>query len=542
MSNQLERLSKILPQQRLHGIKLLPIAEELGEQATAKAKVPRKYETFLFGLALLLVSFFSFFLIGSKSFWHDEAYSIQLVRSWGSMWSELIRYDRNSWFYYVLLYGWSRLGDSEVYIRGLSAVFAIASLPVYYLLSKKLFGIKVALIAAFLLAVNGFYIEYAQEARTYSLYFFLSLLSTFIFLYLLQKQSKLLYFLYTLCITLSIYAHALAIFLLAIHGLIVLYTSRSFWKQYAICAVIAIACAFPVIFSTGRVKNALEWLPSVHISTIPRYFLSLSAGQPILWLLYVMLCGIATVWIIRGMRKANTYTPPWRYTFVYIWLFLPPLLTFFYSLLIHPTFLPRYLIIGLAPFLLLVSIGLTKITHRLLYYLCLVSIGVLSILALISWYTGDPRFSPELSLPKEDWRTAVTYVCTDATVNDGVAFYAYFVHLSYDYYAQNSTMCLHKHPHEIELASAPYGMGGGENQPVPNLLLLKNLPASTNRVWLMIETFNSLDTQQANMIQQMLAKNYSLVSIKKFVGGIEVRLYARSNGLKEGQKYGFMMQ
>jgi mannosyltransferase len=526
MSNQLEQLSRPLPQQRLHGIKLLPIVEELGKQTTLKVKVLRQHETFLFGLALLLVSFFSLFLIGGKSFWLDEAYSIQLVRSWGSMWSELFRYDRNSWFYYLLLYGWSRLGDSEAYLRGLSALFAIASLPVYYLLSKKLFGTKVALIAAFLLAVNGFYISYAQEARTYSLYFFLSLVSTLLFLHLRHKQSKWRYFLYTVCVTLSIYAHALAVFLLAIHALIVLFTSRSFWKQYALCASIAIACAFPIVSSQGHVKNAVGWLPPVHISTLPRYFLTLSAGQPILFLLYAILCGIATLWIMRIMRRARTYTPPWKYAFVYIWLFLPPLLTFFYSLLISPAFLPRFLIIGLAPFLLLVSIGLTKIPHRLLFYLGLVSIGVLSLLSLISWYTGDPRFSLELSYPKEDWRTAVAYVCTDATVNDGVTFYAYHIHNPYDYYAQKSTMCLRKHLHEIELASAPYGSGGGGSLPAPNMLLLKHLPTSTSRVWLMIS--HDYDTHQRDMILQMLATNYSLVSTKKFEGGIEVQLYARS--------------
>ena len=489
----------------------------------------RQPEMFLLGLALLLAGFFSLFLIGSKSLWFDEAYSVQLVHSWGSMWLELFSYDRNAWLYYTLLYGWTRLGDGETYVRVLSALFAIASLPVYYLLSKNLFGKKVALIAAFLLAVNGFYIRYAQEARAYSLYFFLSLLSTLIFLRLRHKQSKLLYFLYILCVALSIYAHALAVFLLAIHGLIVLFTSRSFWKQFAICAIITIACASPVLSHQGNVKDALGWLAPVDVLTLPRYFLTLSVGQPVLCLLYVIPCGIATVWIMRRMRNAKNHTSLWKYTFVYIWLFLPLLLTFFYSLLIHPLFSPRYLIIGLAPFLLLVSIGLTKITHRLLLYLCFVIIGVVSLLSLIGWYNGDQHIALDLGNKNEDWRTAVAYVCTNATVNDSVTFYAYFVHVPYDYYSQKSTMCLHKDLHEIELASAPYGSGGGGTLPAPNMLLLKNLPTSTSRVWLMIshDTTPVQRVAQSNMIQQMLAKNYSLVSVKKFEE-IDVQLYTRS--------------
>ncbi|MHB8600838.1 MAG: glycosyltransferase family 39 protein [Ktedonobacteraceae bacterium] len=186
-------------------IQSLPVVPSEISAATSNATNARfdSHEAILLGLAVLLLSFASLFLIGSKSFWLDEAYSIQLVHSWPTMWSQLFIYDHNAWLYYILLYGWARLGNSEAYVRGLSALFAIASLPVYYLLSKKLFGKKVAFIAVFILAVNGFYIQYAQQARSYSLFFFLCLLSTLLFIHLLHKQSKLLYVLYIFCVILS---------------------------------------------------------------------------------------------------------------------------------------------------------------------------------------------------------------------------------------------------------------------------------------------------------------------------------------------------
>jgi hypothetical protein len=515
---------------------LLEVQPEISEAASNVADAGfSRQEAILLTFALLLIIFASLFLIGSKSVWLDEAYSIQLVHSWPIMWSQLFIYDHNAWLYYALLYGWARLGDSEAYIRGFSALFAIASLPVYYLLARKLFGKKVALIAVFLLAANGFYIQYAQEARSYSLYFFLSLLSTLMFIYMMQKQTKLWYALYIFCVILCFYAHAFAIFLLPIHGLIVLYTARSIWKQYAICAILIIAGAFPILYNPAHAHNALGWLPPIHLLTIGAYFLDLSAGQPVLCLLYAMLCGIATIWILRMIRKerkVRTHTAIWKYAFVYMWLFIPLLLALSYSLLVFPIYVPRYLITGLAPLLLLVGIGITKLKHRLLFSLCLASIGILSCLSMIGWYTGtnNQHLIFGLSSTQEDWRTAVSYVCNQADDNDDVTFYAYYVHTPYDYYEQNSTLCLSKHIHEIELVPSLSAKVGTGDLPAPDKLLLKNLPTAANRVWLIISHSNvhAKNAAKLKTIQQSLAKDYAMVSIKKFAG-IEIQLYAHSD-------------
>lgn len=519
-------------------IQSLPVVPPENPESASNATSARfdSHEAILFGLALLLISLTSLFLIGSKSFWLDEAYSIQLVHSWSAMWSQLFTYDHNAWLYYILLYGWTRLGNSEAYVRGLSAFFAIASLPVYYLLSKKLFGKKVALIAMFLLAVNGFYIQYAQDARSYSLFFFLCLLSTFIFIQLLHKQSKLLYVLYIFCSILGIYAHAYAVFLLAIHALMVLYIARSLWKQYAICAILIMAGGFPILFNPHHAQNALEWVPPVHLLTIGGYFFDLAAEQPVLCLLYAILCGVATFWILSMMRKGRNHTSFWKYIFVYLWLFVPLFLTFSYSLLVFPIFLSRYLITGLAPLLLLVGIGLTRIKRRFLFSLCLVSISILSILSLLGWYigSGNQALLPGLNKNNEDWRTAVAFICNQAAVNDEVSFYAYYVHTPYDYYEQNSTMCLSKHLQEVELVSSLSPRVGSGHLPASDRRLLKNLPTSSNRIWLVISHSNvhPKNVAKLNSIKHALAKNYTLIGLKHFAG-IEIQLYARSDAIAD---------
>lgn len=488
------------------------------------------HEWFLPGLVILLGSFLSLFMIGSKSLWLDEAYSAQLVHSWQFMWSELLNYDRNAWFYYILLYPWSRLGESETLLRALSALFAIASLPVYYLLAKKLLDRKVALLATFLLAINGFYIRYAQEARAYSLAFLLTLLSTLVFLYLLHKPSLVRYGLYVLCTVLGIYAHAFTIFLLPIHGLIILFARRSLWNRYALCAIIIGAAAFPVVLSQGRAKVALNWLPAVHLQTPVMYFFNLASGQPVLFLLYAFLCSFATVQIVRTARKARNDRSLWKYVFVYSWLFVPLLLALGYSLLVYTIYSPRYLLTGLGPLLLLVSVGLTRIKRPLLYKLCLSGVVLFSLLSLVSWYAGNSSFTLKVTNKKEDWRTAVAYICTQSKANDSVTFYSYVVQIPYEYYSQRNGACQQKNVHKIQLAGSPFTSGGGGNLPAPNLELLKKQPASSSQVWLVVSHVGSHPqrVKQLHTIQQTLEKNYRLVSTKKFAVGIDVLLYARA--------------
>jgi len=488
------------------------------------------HEILLLGCILVLGACLSLFLLGSKSIWFDEALSIQRVQLWHVGWGELFTYDRNMWFYYMLLFGWGHLGNGEAFLRGLSVLFALGSLPVYYLLSKHLFGQKVALLAVFLLAINSFFVRYAQEVRGYSLYFLLSLMSTWIFLKLLHKPSKILYFLYILCVALSIYTQIFAVFLLLIHTLLLLFTSRSSWKRYSICVLLILICISPLLLKGGQAKDNLAWIPPVQITTLPAYFLALSSEQPFLCILYALLCSISLIWIVSMTRKERHLfllsKDGWKDAFIYTWLFLPLLLTLCYSVLFSPVFVDRYLITGLAPLLLLVSIGLSKIIHRRLFLICLISICIFSFLSLTDWYTGNQYFTLGASNKKEDWRTAVAYICTDARANDSVTFYAYFVHIPYDYYAHTSSECLRKHVHEIELASAPYWDGGGGSLPAPNRALLKNLPTMTTRVWLVLSHGKDIPQQviQRDLIQRLLAQNYVLVSMKQFEG-VAVQLY-----------------
>ena len=82
--------------------------------------------------------------------------------------------------YHVLLHAWLNVGESEFAVRALSLLFAAAAPPTLYLLVRRLFDTRTAVVAAVLLAVNAYFLRYAQEARSYALLVFLVTLSTYL--------------------------------------------------------------------------------------------------------------------------------------------------------------------------------------------------------------------------------------------------------------------------------------------------------------------------------------------------------------------------
>lgn len=126
-------------------------------------------------LCLLLVVIAGFLLrvhrIGSEGLWIDEAFSVWLARR---PLAELVRWvvtvDQHPPLYYALLHGWIRVfGDGEAGARALSAALGTLTIPVMYLLGRRLVNRRVGIAGALILAVSPFHVRFAQEARMYTL-------------------------------------------------------------------------------------------------------------------------------------------------------------------------------------------------------------------------------------------------------------------------------------------------------------------------------------------------------------------------------------
>jgi len=109
--------------------------------------------------------------------WLDEALTVNIARLPLGELEEALRHDGAPPLYYVLLHGWMEVaGDGDVAVRAMSGLFAVASLPLAFLVGRRVGGRAVAWAAVVVLASSPYAIRYATENRPYSLQILLVLL------------------------------------------------------------------------------------------------------------------------------------------------------------------------------------------------------------------------------------------------------------------------------------------------------------------------------------------------------------------------------
>ncbi len=110
------------------------------------------------------------FIVGNKGLRLDESFSIWLSnQSVVEIVQWIVKIDQHPPLYYLLLHHWIGLqGDTLGSVRLLSALFGTATIPVMYLIGKRMSGWAMGLVAAVILALSPFNIHFAQETRMYT--------------------------------------------------------------------------------------------------------------------------------------------------------------------------------------------------------------------------------------------------------------------------------------------------------------------------------------------------------------------------------------
>lgn len=146
-------------------------------------------------LAIILIG--SFFLIVSnldtRSLWLDEGITFYNsgADTISGVTERVAALDLSPPGYYYLMYFWQEIaGMNTGAFRFLSVIFGVLSVWMTYLLGSIAFRKEVGLIAAFTLAINPFFIGFAQEARMYMMLTFLILLAIFALMKILNSENN----------------------------------------------------------------------------------------------------------------------------------------------------------------------------------------------------------------------------------------------------------------------------------------------------------------------------------------------------------------
>jgi len=110
-------------------------------------------------------------LLNIDGMWLDETFSVWLANHGVvEMLQWIVKIDQHPPLYYLLLHSWiARYGDTPYYVRLFSVLFSVGTIPIIYLIGKRISGVELGLAAAVFMALSPFHIRFAQETRMYTL-------------------------------------------------------------------------------------------------------------------------------------------------------------------------------------------------------------------------------------------------------------------------------------------------------------------------------------------------------------------------------------
>ncbi len=310
---------------------------------------------------VVLAAALRLFHLDSESIWLDEAFSVATARSTvGNILFETSE-DFHPPLYFFLLYGWFHLTDgSGSSARLLSVAFSLCATLATYAAGRLLVDTRTGILAALLIAVSTFQVEYAQEARMYSLLALLATLSTIALVRLSRThgtagdagpQSPLVspwWLAYVGATILLIYTHAYSVFVLVAHGLAVLAArarhprAHRFLEQW-FTAQLAVAIAFLPWLSTFAVQFLTVqrgfWIAAPTWADVFDPVAAYAGSQALVWLL-VPLAVLGLLRVLRMTRQPSALISPCA--LLSAWWIVPIGLPFLLSMISSPVFLPKY--------------------------------------------------------------------------------------------------------------------------------------------------------------------------------------------------------
>jgi mannosyltransferase len=455
--------------------------------------------------------------LGQVSLWWDELASVVYSgAAWQDFWRwELQSESLNMVLYYLILRPWLYLGESEFTIRSLSVISGVAAVIAVFALGKRLFDVRTGLIAALLLAVHAFHVQFSQEARGYSLLTLLVILSPLFFVRSIERPSWGNWATYAVVSALAGYSHFFGPLLLIAHvGSLLFLSSRAVpWKRLLISWG-AIGLLLLPLFYYGLLRS-VEDDASASETGLGQFAMAFTGygGYPLL-AVYLVPVLIATIFAVKSWLSSRESMEGWRYGFLFTWLLVPILLALAVRI-VEPVFVAKYLLVSLPALVLLAAAGISQLRfdRRMRFPLVsgaiLIALIALSVRATFAYYT---------EFEKEDWRGAASLVSSRWEPGDSFIMYkpmeAYFRH----YLERPGAQDLEMHP-AVPLHEWKGFIESGED---PNRAeIARFLPDGPQRVWLVLVHEDSSTTAE---IQAALESKYQVEETHEYYK-LDVILY-----------------
>jgi hypothetical protein len=362
--------------------------------------------------------------LAGNDLWADEVFSVLTVRlDWGAMFAALIEDAVHPPLFYVLLKSWTMCGDSIRWLQLFPVVISVLTLLPLYLLCRQLnLTLFEANVAVVLIAVNGFFLDYAFDLRMYGLLQLLTLCSLWLFAKTINssERSRNVSIALSAVNLLLVFTHYFGWLIIVLEGLYFIVWQRKRLKEFLPGVLPVVLSFLPWVLITilavsqrGKFDN-LDWLTRPGFRELIWFYATLDGiGAAKTSLIGLIIFGLPILFWTWHIWRQPDLKGTWRFLFYFA--FSPVLIIFLLSnLLPKPIWEERYLIVSAAPYLLLAVKSASEISSKLNRQIALGLILIWSLATGCYQFSLEPRkikWSEVVhAIEQEDKTTSKIYV------------------------------------------------------------------------------------------------------------------------------------
>jgi len=461
---------------------------------------------------LILILAFSFLIriydLQNENLWPDEAVTIYNAHkpvSHNIQWSLSLGYFP---LYHIILSIWEKFfGLREFSVRFLSVIFGVFSVYMAYRIGGLMFNKRVGLYSAIIIALSPFNVYYSQEARIYTMFVLLTLLSVYFYVKYIKsiKNKDLIY--YIIFTLLMLNSFGSAIFILIFQNMHYFLFVRKNLKKWIITQFAVFILFLPLALIV--IKSMLELSQYLVVSkpdliTLIRTFYIFSAGTTykleslifggILSILFSLLILLIIINIYKDIKNKD-YSKISNVAFLLLWLAIPIFLLILQSYMFYSLYFERYILASSIALYMLVALSISKLKYKAQLFAVLAIILVSSAILYIDFTTLD----------KGDWKDTADYININKHEKDFVIVHVPRSIYSLAYYSyqecfksDNLTKCMSE--------KNIYGVKNADELPVE--------ATRSNKVFLLL--FNEKYIDREGTLLKYFSSNYNLIEKKEY--------------------------
>lgn len=354
--------------------------------------------------------------LGRVGFWYDEGQTVGTVdRPVGDALWRIVHWEVNQSPFHLLATAWIRLGESEAFLRLLALGFWVATVPLLFLLGRRLVDERVGAIAAVAYALHGFALEWGQQFRGYTMAAFFTTLATLALARLLEAPTTRRGVIYGIVAALAAYSHFFAILVLGAHAVTALVAGHRMPRRpFVVAGLVGGVLLAPLGWFLLTAENdPISWVGEGSRSQVLDVVTDLAGGGTLPLIAYAA-AGALGLLALRRSVVTRGWTESWPILLIGLWVVMPLAIAVVATATVKPLLVARFLLVIVPGLALLAAVGIADLADRGR------RAGAAAVLAglLVASAVGVTQTWGRPTL--EDWRGAVAYVADNAAPGDVV--------------------------------------------------------------------------------------------------------------------------